>query len=44
MVAAASSNDARSTGLAALALLTLALAGGSLLHLLTRHDAQWGKA
>jgi hypothetical protein len=44
VVAAASSSDARSIGLAALALLALVLASGTLLNLIARPTGQWRKA
>jgi hypothetical protein len=44
VVAAASSGNARSIGLAALALLALVLASGTLLNLVARPTGQWRKA
>jgi hypothetical protein len=44
VAAAASGSDARSIGLAALALLALVLASGTLLNLVARSTGQWRKA
>jgi hypothetical protein len=43
-VVAAASSDGRSIGLAALALLALVLASGTLLNLVARPTGQWRKA